>query len=62
MKIYTFTYEELVVLREALAEYKYLLHTELGDEVSERRAQAIRVTSALYEQFRDDIRLYKGNV
>lgn len=62
MKLYTFTYEELTTLSYALVEYKHFLRPEQGEEMPEKRARVLKVASALYEQFKDDVRLYKGNV
>lgn len=60
MKTYSFTYLQLVVLREALADYKQ--HLKSGTEPTPGRQRNIDTATALHEQFKDDVRLYKGNV
>ena len=53
MKTYTFTDDELLVLRNALVEYKSFIRPDEG--ATERRVQIFHTASALADQFKQDI-------
>jgi len=54
-KKYQFCAEEMIILREALSEYKHTLTP--GDNPSENRIFNYRLCDALRDQFATDIRL-----
>lgn len=61
MKQYTFTEEELYVLRDALTEYWHFIKPTATDpEPSGNRVATFKIAGALKEQFRDDVRLFRG--
>lgn len=60
-KQYIFNYEEIVLLREALAEYKHFIKpTE--EPASEKRKRAAALASAMHDQFKTDVRLFREPV
>ena len=54
MKKYEFCPEEMVIIREALAEYKHILTPPV--DASENRKRNYAMCKALLEQFVNDIR------
>ena len=57
IKRYEFCADELIILREALADY--LHHIKPGENASENRKVNHAICAALLAQIRDDIRLLK---
>lgn len=55
-KTYTFTLEEIQVLRSACLEYMFFLEMN-GNEVGAATNDTFRRASALHEQFKEDARL-----
>ena len=57
-KEYTFTERELIVLRNALANYKFTLPlTNPKSELSENAKKEVTLTYALHDQFKTDARI-----
>jgi len=57
-KQYTFTERELIVLRNALANYKFTLPlTNPKSELSENAKKEMTLTYALHDQFKTDARI-----
>lgn len=54
MKTYHFTVDEMVLIREALAEHKH--HLTPGPEASDQRKLNYHTTSELHKQFANDVR------
>ena len=57
VKKYEFCAEEMILIREALAEYKFILR--VGQNSSENRKKNFAMVKALHEQFVSDVRLLK---
>ena len=57
MKQYFFTFEELVLLREALAEYKHIVKPRGSEPASEKRLRTAALAAAMHDQFKNDVRL-----
>ena len=58
-KQYIFNYEEVVLLREALAEYKHFIQPPPGEPVSEKRKRTAALASVMCDQFKNDVRLFR---
>ena len=56
-KKYQFDLEEIIAMREAMADYSHRLKPPA--DASPNRVRNYRVAVALFEQFRDDARLYR---
>ena len=56
-KRYQFDLEEIIALREAMADYAHRLKPPA--DASPQRIRNYRVAVVLHEQFRDDVRLYR---
>lgn len=57
IKKYEFCAEEMIILREALAEYKHAMRP--NENASENRRYNYRMITALLEQFTNDVRAMK---
>ena len=57
VKKYEFCAEEMVLIREALAEYKWILQPSTN--ASDQRKKNYAMVKALHEQFVSDVRLLK---
>ena len=57
MKDYTFTAAEMIVIREALADYKQHIRPDANSTAA--RVANYQICSGLHAQFKDDIRLAK---
>jgi hypothetical protein len=55
MKVYTFTLQELIVLREALTEYRHYIRP--GPDASDSRVRTFIIACSLQEQFKEAVRL-----
>ena len=58
-KDYFFTYDEIVVLRNAMAEYKHFIQPQSEEDTSEKRKRTTKLVAALYDQFKHDARLFR---
>lgn len=56
-KHYIFTYEEMIVLREALCEYKHFIKPNKDEVVGERRLRTAALAAAMHDQIKNDVRL-----
>lgn len=57
IKSYTFTEEELAVLREAVTDYKFNLAFSV--RLNERSKRLLKIADSLSKQFTNDIRMMK---
>jgi hypothetical protein len=56
-KEYRFTADEMIIIREALGEYKWIL--DPCPIASDNRKKNYKLASALHEQFANDVRTFK---
>ena len=61
-KQYIFTYEEMIVLREALVEYELFIKPQGEEPASEKRQRTAALAAAMHDQFKNDVRLFRESI